>query len=109
MEPMFSDTNPVQLKITKGAKSYVYSIDLENSLSVLKHKIFKDTSIHPSNQTIKFANNPLLNDLETLKSYGLKEGSILELSFKIISNIVPSTFTDKFYYKDVQLINAQEQ
>ena len=107
-EPMFVDNSPVLLKIMKGKNAYNYQIDLDNSLSVLKHRIFKDTQIHPANQTVKFANNPLINDIETLRSYGLKDGSILELSFKVISNIVPSTYNDKFYYKDVQLINPQE-
>ena len=27
-DPMFSDTNPVELKVTKGSKNYTYKIDL---------------------------------------------------------------------------------
>lgn len=74
---MFVDNSPVLLKIMKGKNAYNYQMDLDNSLSVLKHRIFKDTRIHPANQIIKFASNPLINDIETLKSYGLKDGSIL--------------------------------
>lgn len=33
--------------------------------------------IHPANQIIKFANNPLLNDAETLEAYNIKSDSIL--------------------------------
>ena len=104
---MVIGSNPVEVKVNQRSKSYSFKIDIENSLSVLKYEIFKETNIHPLNQIIKFGNNPLVNDLETLKSYGIKEGSIMELNFKIISNILPSSFSDKFYYKDVQLINTQ--
>lgn len=60
------------------------------------------TQIHPQNQIIKFANKPLSNNVETLKSYGVAQDSILELTFKLSSNLVPCTFADKFYYKDIK-------
>jgi hypothetical protein len=60
---MFTSKNPVKLTVNKGTKSYNFNIDLENTLSVLKMNIFHQTKIHPSNQILKFANNPLLSDL----------------------------------------------
>mgnify|MGYP001212114669 FL=1 len=60
------------------------------------------------NQILKFANNALVNDVETLQGYNLKAESILALEFKIISNLIPSTYADKFFYKDVQMIHQQE-
>jgi len=38
------------------------SIDLSNTLSTLKHKIFKKTGVPPMNQIIKFGANALVND-----------------------------------------------
>ena len=60
------------------------------------------------NQIIKFANNALVNDLETLQAYNVKNDSILALDFKTISNIIPSTYSDKFFYRDVTMIHPQE-
>jgi hypothetical protein len=60
------------------------------------------TKIHPSNQIVKFAGKPLINLAESIKSYGISDKSIIELSFKLNSNLVPCTFADKFYYKDVK-------
>ncbi len=80
---------------------------MDNTLSVLKFRVFEKTGIHPANQIIKFGNNPLVNDLEPLKAFNLQEGSIVELSFKNMSNLVPATYSDRFYYKDVQHINTQ--
>lgn len=85
-----------------------FNIDLGNSLSVLKYRIFKKTGIPPANQIIKFANNTLTNDSETLQGCNIKPDSILTLEFKVISNIIPSTYADKFFYKDVQLLNSQD-
>ena len=101
--------NQADIKINFNKdQNFTIKISLENTLSVLKYKIFKETGIHPSNQIIKFANNPLLNDAEKLVGFNIKEDSILELHFKIISNLIPATFADKFYYKDVELIHPQE-
>ena len=85
-----------------------FEIDLENTLSVLKFRIFEKLGIHPSNQILKYGNNPLINDLESLKTYNLQAGSILEMNFKNMSNLVPATYSDKFYYKDVQHIHTQK-
>lgn len=60
------------------------------------------------NQIIKFANNVLINDAESLQAYSIKADSILTLEFKVISNVIPSTYTDKFFYRDVQTIHPQE-
>lgn len=64
--------------------------------------------IHPSNQILKYGNNPLINDLESLKAYGLQAGSIMELTFKNMANLLPATYSDKFYYKDIQHIHSQK-
>lgn len=40
----------------------IFNIDLANTLSTLKYKVFKKTGIAPLNQIIKFANNALVND-----------------------------------------------
>ena len=76
-------------------------------MSVLKYKIFKLTRIHASNQIIKYANKPLSNNIETLKSYGVTADCILELNFKLNSNLFPCTFADKFYYKDIKHTRQQ--
>lgn len=60
------------------------------------------------NQILKFANNALVNDAETLEGCTLKANSILALEFKTISNIIASTYADKFFYKDVQMIHPQD-
>ncbi len=65
------------------------------------------TGIHPFNQILKFGNTVLANDLETLTAYKFKENSIVELAFKLNSNLIPSSICDKFYYKDVTLVNEQ--
>jgi hypothetical protein len=85
-----------------------FNIDLSNSLGVLKYRIFKKTGIPPANQIVKFANNALINDAETLQGCNVKPDSILTLEFKVISNIIPSTYADKFFYKDVQLLHPQD-
>ena len=74
---MSINTAPVEIKVVRDTRSITFKIDLQNSLYYLKYKIFKETNIHPTNQILKFANNPLVNDVENLKSYGIKEGSIL--------------------------------
>lgn len=35
--------------------------------------------------------------------------SILELTFKLTSNLVPCTFADKFYYKDIKHVREQTE
>ena len=82
---------------------------MENTIAVLKYKLFKMTRIHPSNQIIKFAKKPLSNNVETLHSYAVQDNSILELTFKLGSNLVPCTFADKFYYKDIKHIREQSE
>lgn len=76
---------------------------------MLKFKIFKEIGIAPLNQIIKFANNALTNDADKLSTYNVKADSILTLEFKTISNVVASTYTDKFFYKDVQMLHPQDQ
>lgn len=94
--------------MVKGLDKYTIEVDLSNTLEVLKYKIFKTCRIHPQNQIIKFANKPLINPVETLSSYGIKDNSIVELCFKLTSNLVPSTFADKFYYKDIVHTRIQQ-
>jgi len=67
------------------------------------------TRIHPNNQIIKFANNPITNIHELLKSFAIKSQSILELTFKLNSNLVPCTYADKFYYKDIVHTRIQSE
>lgn len=43
-----------------------------------------------------------------LSTCGVKAESILELSFKVMSNLVPSSYSDKFFYKDVELLHPQD-
>lgn len=100
--------NPVDIKVEKGDLKIVVNIDLTNSLATLKDKIFKKTGIPPMNQIIKFANNALVNDAEVLEACNIKANSILTLDFKTISNVIASTYADKFFYKDVQMIHPQE-
>lgn len=109
IEPPTLTANLSQVSITRGEDKYNIEIDLENTVSVLKYKVFKATRIHPNNQIIKFANKPLGNNVETLKSYGVVPNGILELSFKLSSNLVPCTFADKFYYKDIKHIRDQSE
>ena len=97
------------MSVTKGNNKYTVEVDLDNTLSVLKYKLFKITRIHPKNQILKFANKPLINDVETLKSYNIQPDTILELSFKLNSNLVPCTYADKFYYKDIKHIREQSE
>lgn len=84
--------NPLDIK---------FEIDLSNTVAVLRYRVFELTKIHPFNQILKFGNTILSNEHETLLTYGIKQDSIIELSFKINSNILPSTHCDKFFYRDV--------
>lgn len=89
-------------------QDFTIKISLSNTLSVLRYKIFKEKGIHPFNQIIRLAGNPLLNDAEKLTAFNINVYSTLELNFKIISNLKPTSYVDKFYYKDVELIHPQE-
>ena len=95
------------LFITKGDDKYEVKVDLDNSVATLKYRVYQVTKVHPHNQILKYAKKPLSNDIEPIKSYGIAEGSIVELSFKIIGNQVPNTFASKFYYKDVKHTRPQ--
>lgn len=44
--PLECTDNPIQLKVSKGTTNYTFSIDLNNTLSVLKYKIYTQTGIH---------------------------------------------------------------
>ncbi len=111
--PMETKASPQMIRITKPSVlnplDIKFEIDLSNTLSVLKYKVFELSKIHPSNQILKFGNTVLANDLETLATYGIQKDSIVELQFKATSNSVPSTPCDKFFYKDVKLINEQSE
>jgi hypothetical protein len=109
VEPPTLSNKLSQVSVLKGQEKLSVEIDLENTVAVLKYKLFKLSRIHPNNQIIKFANKPLSNNVETLASYGLQAGSILELAFKLASNLVPCTFADKFYYKDIKHIREQSE
>lgn len=63
VEPVTLSGKLSQISVTRGNDKYTMEIDLDNTLSVLKYKIFKMTQIHPQNQTIKFANKPLANNV----------------------------------------------
>ena len=62
VEPPTITANNKNISITKGDNKYVVEIDLQNTLTVLKYKIFRITNIHPNNQILKFANKPLTNN-----------------------------------------------
>lgn len=109
VEPPTLSNKLSQISVTQGINKYTIDIDLENTLNVLKYRIFKITQIHPQNQIIKFANKPLANNVETLKSYGINHSGILELAFKLNANLVPCTFADKFYYKDIKHTREQTE
>ena len=91
-----------EVTVVKGSEKWKLELDLENTVAVLKYKIFKVTRIHPANQIVKYATKPLSNAFETLRSYRVQPNAILEFNFKLTSNLVPCTFADKFYYKDIK-------
>lgn len=94
--------NLCSISVIQGENKFNIDIDITNTLAVLRYKIYESTKIHPSNQIIKFGNLPLTNNAEAINSFGITDKSILELSFKLNSNLVPCTFADKFYYKDIK-------
>lgn len=63
IEPPTLTTNLSQISVIKGLDKFTIDIDLENTLSALKYKVFKATRIHPNNQILKFANKPLGNNV----------------------------------------------
>ena len=87
-----SALNPIDIK---------FEIDLSNTVAVLRYRVFELTKIHPLNQILKFGTTILSNEHEILFTYGIKQDSIVELSFKNNSNIIPSSHCDKFFYRDV--------
>ena len=60
-------TNPQMIRITKTSVlnplDIKFEIDLNNTLSVLKYRVFELSKVHPSNQILKFGNTILSNDL----------------------------------------------
>ena len=97
------------LFVSKGGAKHELKVDLGNSLSTLKFRVFQVMRVHPLNQTLKFGNKVLGNDAESLQSYGLVGGSIVELVFKVVGNQVPSTFADKFHFKDIRHVRVQSE
>jgi Ubiquitin family len=95
--------------VIRDSDKFTINIDLNNTLAVLKFKIFLATKIHPANQIVKFAGTPLTNVAESISSFGIKDNSIIELAFRQNSNLVPCTFADKFYYKDVKHTREQSE
>ena len=63
VQPVTIEANIKKVSVTKGNNKYTVEVDLDNTLSVLKYKLFKITRIHPKNQILKFANKPLINDV----------------------------------------------
>lgn len=77
-------------------------MDLDHSLDSLRTLIFETLSYHPANQILKFGGKILINYTDSLKSFGIAQDSIIEVGFKLQGNLVPSTYADKFYYKDIK-------
>lgn len=96
-----------QVAVTWGTQRFDIDISLDDTVALLKYKIFEITKVVSANQIVKFAGKPLVNGLETLRASGLADKSILEFAFKLNSNLVPCTFADKFYYKDVKHTREQ--
>lgn len=99
--------NPVKISLLRGSDKVEVEVDLDNSLDSLRSHIFEVLKFHPQNQILKFGGKILANLGDSLRSYGLAADSIVEVGFKLSSNLVPSTFADKFYYKDVK--HSREQ
>jgi hypothetical protein len=60
-EPATVSNKLSSVTVVKGNDKYTIEVDLDNTLEVLKYKIFMMSRIHPQNQIIKFANKPLIN------------------------------------------------
>jgi hypothetical protein len=98
---------PCKISIHRGTDKFDVTIDLENSLDSLRSHIFQVLKYHPQNQILKFGGKQLDNLAQSLKSYGIVAGSIIEVTFKLTGNLFPCTFADKFYYKDVKHVRDQ--
>ena len=61
VEPATVSNKLSSVTVVKGNDKYTIEVDLDNTLEVLKYKIFMMSRIHPQNQIIKFANKPLIN------------------------------------------------
>jgi hypothetical protein len=71
VDPKEPTVNLTHLTISNDSERYNLEIDLDNTLYSLKYKIFEILKFHPTNQILKYGGKVLLNDLETLKSFGL--------------------------------------
>lgn len=98
---------PCKISIHRGADKFNVVVDLENSLDSLRSHIFEVLKYPPQNQILKFGGKQLDNLTQSLKSYGIVADSIIEVAFKLTGNLVPCTFADKFYYKDVKHVREQ--
>ena len=92
------------LIITQGMTKFEVKLSLDFTIAVLRYQIFKMRNIHPNNQILKFGNNYLSNNNETLRYYGVENASPIQLSFKHYSNIL-----SKFYHKDIKHIREQNE
>ena len=82
--------------IKKGEDNFEMKLSLDYSVAYLRYQIFKMTYIHPNNQILKAGTTYLSNSSQTLRYYAVENNSIIELSFKTISNIKPLSFNDQF-------------
>lgn len=101
--------NPVKISLLRGSDKVEVEVDLDNSLDSLRSRIFEVLKFHPQNQILKFGGKMLSSLAESLRSYGLAADSIVEVGFKLSGNLVPCTFADKFYYKDIKHTREQSE
>lgn len=99
--------NPCKISILRGTDKFQLEVDLDNSLESLRSSIYEVLKYHPLNQILKFGGKPLVNFAEPLKACGIAADSIVEVAFKLGGNLVPCTFADKFYYKDIKHVREQ--
>lgn len=76
------------LIITQGTTKFEVKLSLDFTIAVLRYQIFKMRNIHPNNQILKFGDNYLSNNNETLRYYGVENTSPIQLSFKHNSNLL---------------------
>ena len=101
--------NAVKISLLRGSDKVYVEVDLDNSLDSLRSQISEVLKFHPQNQILKFGGKILNNLADSLRSYGISADSIVEVTFKQGSNLVPSTFADKFYYKDIKHTREQSE
>jgi hypothetical protein len=101
--------NPCKISILRGTDKLQVEVDLDNSLDSLRSRIFEVLKYHPLNQILKFGGKPLVNLSDPLRACGLAADSIVEVAFKLNGNLMPCTFADKFYYKDVKTVREQNE